>query len=164
MREVLIERGCAVCGAPLTAAAFSRTTPTDSRRLLSRPSSLPLSSDGDPDDGAAVGATTPNPLAGDPPGVVDQHLQNAREAIDRATETADGPVRETLHSVEDAIDALGQAEGTDEPSDESDELDAVEEQLRGATDRADEETASAIREARDEFDAYRESRDTELSQ
>lgn len=94
----------------------------------------------------------------------DQHLRNARDAIDRATGTADGPVREMLHSVEDAIDALGQAEGTDEPSDESDELDAIEEQLRGATDQADEGTAADIREARDEFGTYRESRDTELSQ
>lgn len=95
--------------------------------------------------------------------MADQHLQDAREAIGRAEETADGPVRETLHSVEDAIDALGQAEGTDEPSDESDELDAIEEQLRGATGDADEETASAVREARDEFETYRGHRDTELS-
>lgn len=95
--------------------------------------------------------------------MADQHLRNSRDAIEQATETADGPVRETLHSVEDAIEALGQAEGTDEPSDESDELDAIQEQLRGATDEADDETAAAIREARDEFDAYREARDTELS-
>ncbi|ESP89956.1 DUF7553 family protein [Candidatus Halobonum tyrrellensis] len=96
--------------------------------------------------------------------MTDHHLQDARDAVDRATETADGPVRETLHSVQDAIEALGQAEGTDEPSDESDELDAIQQQLRGAEDEAGEETTADIREARDAFADYREQRDTELSQ
>ena len=31
MREALIEKGCVVCGAPLTPAAFSEVTSTDSR-------------------------------------------------------------------------------------------------------------------------------------
>lgn len=95
--------------------------------------------------------------------MADQRLQAVREDVQRAKETADGPIRETLNSIEDAIDALGRAQGTDEPSDESDELDAIDEQLRGAVEEADGETEAIVREAHDEFDAYRHGRDTEMS-
>ncbi|WP_433631918.1 DUF7553 family protein [Halomicrococcus sp. NG-SE-24] len=90
------------------------------------------------------------------------HLRRAREEIQRASERADGEVRENLLSLDEGLDELtegGKTEGPDESKDRGERFEHVEEKLLGLMDETDAETETALRNARNELDAYRRDQD-----
>lgn len=90
------------------------------------------------------------------------HLRRAREEIQRASERADGEVRENLLSVDEGLRELtegGKTEAPVESTDSGERFEHVEEKLRGLMDETDDETEAALRNARNELDAYRRDQD-----
>ena len=89
------------------------------------------------------------------------HLRRAREAIQRASDHADGETQENLLSLDEGLGELtgGDKTGDADLDDEADRFTQIEEKLQGLIDETDGQTEQAVRDARDELDEYRRKHD-----
>lgn len=89
-------------------------------------------------------------------GMSDQ-LARAREAVGRASDTADDTVREQLRSLDEGLMELTGGDKTQESdtTTEGDRLEEIEAKLAGLMDETDGDTRAHIEDARDYIDEYR---------
>lgn len=86
-----------------------------------------------------------------------EHLDEARESVQRASEIAEQEVlRKQLRSIDEGLMEMTEPAKTAGHEPHEDTLEEVEQKLTGLLDETDGETAEQIREARDAIDAYRQ--------
>ena len=75
------------------------------------------------------------------------HLERAREEIHRASDRAESEIQENLRSIDEGLQELTEEGGT-EAANAAERFEHVEEKLRALIDRTEDETKTAVQDAR----------------